>query len=177
MSERKVILYIAMSIDGYIAGKDDNLDFLSMVELEGEDYGYSGFINTVDTVIMGRRTYDKVLSFGIEFPHAGKECYILTRTKKPSEGNKHFYNKNIAELIHSLKSKTGKNIFCDGGAETVHLLLQKKLIDEIIISVIPVFLGDGIRLFNGEEPEQKLKLISCKSFEKGLVQLYYQIVH
>jgi len=175
MPGRKVILYIAMSLDGYIATKDDNIDFLSIVEKNGEDYGYFDFVNTIDTVIMGRKTYEKVLSFGIGFPHADKECYILTRTEKPAEGNLHFYNKKLSDLINSLKSKTGKNIFCDGGAETVHLLLQEKLIDEIIISVIPVLLGAGIRLFKGEEPEQNLKLISTKSFEKGLVQVHYSL--
>lgn len=175
MPGRKVVLYIAMSLDGYIASGDDKLDFLGMVEQEGEDYGYSGFILTVDTVIMGRKTYDKVLSFGIGFPHADKECYILTRDSKPSEGNIHFYNQNLSELIHRLKNKSGKNIFCDGGAETVHSLLKNKLLDELIISVIPVLLGDGIKLFKGDEPEQKLKLISSKSYKKGLVQLHYSV--
>jgi dihydrofolate reductase len=175
MSERKLILYIAASLDGYIATKDDNLDFLRLVEQKGEDYGYAKFIKTVDTVIMGRKTYDKVLSFGIGFPHANKECYILTRTQKPSEENIHFYNRDIVELINQLKSKKGKNIFCDGGAETVHLLLKNKLIDELIISIVPVLLSNGIRLFNGEQPQQNLHFISSKSFEKGLVQLHYKL--
>ena len=175
MPDRKVILYIAMSLDGYIATNDDNIDFLSLVEQNGEDYGYFDFVNTIDTVIMGRKTYEKVLSFGIGFPHEDKECYILTSAKKPSEGNIHFYNQPLTDLISHLKSKNGKNIYCDGGAETVHSLLKQKLFDELIISVIPVLLGDGIRLFKGEEPEQKLKLISSKSYEKGLVQVHYQI--
>ena len=74
MGNRKIILYIAVSIDGYIAGPEDNLDFLSIVESPPEDYGYSNFVSTIDTVVMGRKTYDKVLGFGIEFPHKGREC-------------------------------------------------------------------------------------------------------
>ncbi len=81
MTSRKVILYIASSLDGFIAKENDDISFLSVVEKKGEDYGYHAFIETVDTVIMGRKTYDKVLSFGIDFPHHDKKCYELTRTK------------------------------------------------------------------------------------------------
>lgn len=174
--DRKVILYIAMSIDGFIAGKNDELDFLKQVETTGEDYGYAQFIETIDTVIMGRKTYDIVLSFGVGFPHEDKKCYILTRVSRATEANVTFYNDKINTLIDDLKKTDGKNIFIDGGAEVVHLLLKNQLIDELIISIIPVLLGDGIRLFKGEEPWQKLELISAKSFEKGLVQLHYSAI-
>jgi len=173
---RKVVLYIAMSLDGFIAGKNDELDFLTQVEKEGEDYGYAQFIETIDTVIMGRKTYEIVLSFGVGFPHADKKSYILTRTSRDTEANVNFFNGNINTLIDDLKKTDGKNIFIDGGAKAVHLLLKNKLIDELIISIIPVLLGDGIRLFKGEEPEQKLELISTKAFEKGLVQLHYSAI-
>ena len=82
MQQRKVILYIAMSLDGFIAGENDNLDFLSTVEVPDEDYGYSDFTNTVDTVIMGRKTYDKVMSFGVPFPHAEPVDHCLPRTAR-----------------------------------------------------------------------------------------------
>lgn len=173
---RKVVLYIAMSLDGFIAGKNDELDFLTQVEKEGEDYGYAQFIETIDTVIMGRKTYEIVLSFGVGFPHADKKSYILTRTSRDTEANVNFFNGNINTLIDDLKKTDGKNIFIDGGAKVVHLLLKNQLIDELIISIIPVLLGDGIRLFKGEEPEQKLELISTKAFEKGLVQLHYSAI-
>ncbi|HNP99428.1 MAG TPA: dihydrofolate reductase, partial [Bacteroidia bacterium] len=78
MNQRKIILYIACSVDGYIAGPNDNLDFLSMVERPSEDYGYQKFTDTIDAVIMGRKTYDKVLSFGIPFPHSGRNCFVVT---------------------------------------------------------------------------------------------------
>lgn len=172
--ERKVILYIATSLDGYIASPDDNLDFLSVVEQEGEDYGYAQFIETVDTVIVGRKTYDKVLSMGFDFPHTDKESYIVTRTAKPAIGKVQFYTENIKTLILKLKEQEGKNIFVDGGAEVVNLLLKDNLIDEFCISIIPVLLGGGIRLFQNNRPELPLKFIRSETFKSGLVQVWYQ---
>lgn len=172
--ERKVILYIATSLDGYIASPDDNLDFLSVVEQEGEDYGYAQFIESVDTVIVGRKTYDKVLSMGFDFPHSDKESYIITRTPKPATGKIEFYTGDLKNLILKLKKQEGKNIFVDGGAEVVNLLLKDNLIDEFCISIIPVLLGDGIRLFQDNRPELPLKFVRSESFKSGLVQVWYQ---
>ena len=123
-SGRNVIVYIAMSLDGFIAKEDGDIEFLSMVETEGEDYGYHEFIKTVDTVIVGRKTYDKIVSLVHTFPHQDKESYIITRTKKPDQGNIKFYTGDLQSLIDQLKSKKGKHIYCDGGAEIIHELLQ-----------------------------------------------------
>lgn len=171
---RKVILYIATSLDGYIATKNENLDFLSLVEQEGEDYGYADFIKTVDTVIVGRKTYDKVLSMGFDFPHADKESYIITRTPKPTIGNIQFYTENLEALILKLKEKDGQNIFVDGGAEIVNLMMNDNLIDVFCVSIIPVLLGDGIRLFQDNRPELQLKFVRSETFKSGLVQIWYQ---
>lgn len=172
---RKVIVYIAMSLDGFIAGTNDNLGFLSLVEQAGQDYGYSDFIITIDTVIIGRKTYEKVIWMGYAYPHTGKDVYIITRTKRPAIGTFTFYTGDLKDLVIKLKSEQGKNIYCDGGAEIVTELLKLNLVDELIISVIPVLLSDGIRLFKDGRPEQTLKLISEKSFDKGLVQLHYKL--
>ena len=142
---RKAILYIACSLDGYIATIDDDLSFLNDVQKKGEDYGYTDFTNSVDTVFMGRKTYDKVASMGFPNPHPSKEFYVITRTKRPSFENISFYTKDVNDLLHDLKQKNGKHIYIDGGANLVHHLLKANLIDELIISVIPVLLGDGIR--------------------------------
>ena len=173
MTQRKVILYIACSLDGYIAKPNHNLDFLSIVQQEGEDYGYANFVETVETIIMGRKTYDWVMSQVEEFPHSNKQSFIITRAERPTQGNIVFYTDDLAKLIIGLKEKSGKNIFIDGGAETVNALLKEKLIDEIIISIIPILLGEGTRLFQEGFPEQGLQLISTKSFPKGLVQMHY----
>jgi dihydrofolate reductase len=102
MPNRKVILYIATSVDGYIAKPNDDLDFLSIVEQEGEDYGYVDFINTVDTVILGRKTFDWVMTQVQEFPHSDKETYVITRSPKPNIGNIKFYSGNLKELVSKL---------------------------------------------------------------------------
>lgn len=173
--KKKVILYIAMSLDGYIAKENNELDFLKIVERAGEDYGYYDFIKNIDTVIMGRKTYDMVLGFGIPFPHKDKKCYVLTRSKSGSDENVTFYNGALDKLISELRRKEGKDIFIDGGAETVNELLQLKLIDKLIISVIPVLLGNGIKLFNDGRPEQKLELMRSSTFSSGLAQLWYEV--
>jgi dihydrofolate reductase len=173
MNERSVILYIAMSLDGYIAAPGDDLSFLSMVEAAGEDYGYADFIDTVDTVVLGRKTYDWVMKQVTDFPHADKEAYVITRTPRPAVGNTNFYTGDVGKLIRQLKHASGKKIFIDGGAELVQALLKENLIDEYIISVIPVLLGDGIALFSRGLPKIPLALKQVKSYKTGLVQLHY----
>ena len=174
MDHRNVILYIAASLDGFIAAPNDDLSFLSLVEKNGEDYGYTDFIKTVDTVILGRKTYDWVMKHASAFLHTDKETYIITRTARPGNENVNFYTGNLKELVQNLKKKAGKNIFVDGGAEIVHELLLENLIDEFIISVIPVLLGKGVRLFNDGRPELYLELVRSKQYKTGLIQLYYK---
>ena len=163
-----------MSLDGFIATKDDSLEFLSMVEQKGEDYGYNDFVKSVDAVIIGRKTFEKVIAMGYEYPHTDKDVYILTRTAKPSIGNFKFYSEDLHRLVTDLKKQPGKNIYCDGGAEIANELMTNNLVDEFIISVIPVLLGDGIKLFKGGRPELKLELVSTKQFPKGLAQFHYK---
>lgn len=173
-SERKVIVYIATSLDGYIAGPDDDLSFLKIVEKEGEDYGYQDFMKDIDTIIIGRRTYDKVLTIAPEHTYPG-DVYVITRTPKPSKNKLKFYTDNLQQLVKDLKQQQGKNIFVDGGAQIINELLKSNLIDELYISIIPILLGKGIPMFDNKGPEQRLKLNSSKQFEKGLVQLHYSI--
>lgn len=173
-TDRKVILYISMSLDGYIATKDHSLEFLSMVEQEGEDYGYNDFVKTVDAVIIGRKTYEKVIAMGYEYPHTDKDVYIWTRTVRPAIGKFKFYTDDLSRLVHDLKRQPGKHIYCDGGAEIANELIKNNLVDEYIISVIPILLGDGIKLFKDGRPEQRLELISSKQYKKGLIQLHYK---
>lgn len=173
--QRKTILYIATSLDGFIAKPGDNLEFLQLVEMPGEDYGYSQFYEQIDTVILGKRTYDWVMDQVGEFPHQGKETYVLTRKNLDPIGTVSFYSGDLNELISKLKSQSGKHIFVDGGAQTVHRFLKDSLLDEIIISIIPVILGEGIRLFQEGFPEKRLILLGSKNFPSGLVQVHYQI--
>lgn len=172
---RKFILYIAMSLDGFIATKDDDLTFLNCVEKDGEDYGYTAFYESVDTVIIGRRTYEKVIAMGFK-PHEDKETWIFTQRPEPDKGRHQFYSGDLKGLVQKLRQSEGKHVFVDGGAFVAQEFLKGNLLDEIIVSVIPVLLGDGISLFGNELKCRNLELLETKSFEKGLVQLHYRIV-
>ena len=146
------------------------------MEKEGEDYGYAAFTATIDTIILGRRTYDWVLrEIGpSHYDNGDRNVYVITRTERPAVGRTIFYTGDLAKLVRQLKSGSGKNIYCDGGAEIVNALLEDDLIDEFIISVIPVLVGNGIRLFKDGRPEQELELISVKTFDTGLAQFRYK---
>jgi dihydrofolate reductase len=174
MEERKVKVYIAISLDGYIAHSDGNIDWLEIVVRAEEDYGYAAFIETIDTVIMGRKTYEKVLSFGGDFPHASRDCYVLSRTERPSDGQIRFYSGSPDELLYQIRSKPGKDIFIDGGSEAIDMFREKGLIDSYTVSIIPILLGEGIPLFKESNQELPLKLVEATTFDSGLVQLTYE---
>ena len=164
-----------MSIDGFIATKDDDISWLSIVDRQGEDYGYKAFSKSVDSYIVGRKTYDKVIKMVGNFPPAREfKCYILSRTKHGSEDGVTFYNGDVSALVSELKKSSAGSIYCDGGGEVVRLLMEEDLIDEYIISIIPHILGDGKRLFIGGVPGRNIELVSSRQYESGLVQLKYQ---
>jgi dihydrofolate reductase len=146
---RKVCLFIAMSLDGYIAKPNDDLSFLKLVEKEGEDYGYAAFTDSTDTLIIGRKTYEYVVrTLGSSFYDTGqRDVCVMTRRHLPSKGRVIFYSQPIEHLIQTLQSEKGKHIYCDGGAEVIHSLLNQDLVDEMTLSIVPVFLGEGVRLF------------------------------
>jgi dihydrofolate reductase len=176
MKERKLILYIACSLDGYIAKPGDDLEFLDRIRQEGEDYGFNEFLAKVDTVIVGRRTHDWVLDQVGAFPHQDKKVYVITRTPRESRDHVTFYHGDIGDLIHTVRQAPGKHIFCDGGAEIVQELLKRQLLDEMIINIIPVLTGEGIRLFREGRPEQDCRLINARSYPSGLLQMHYSMV-
>lgn len=175
MRNRKLSLFISMSLDGFLATTNDDLSWLSIVEREGEDYGYGDFTKDVDTYIVGRKTYDKVVSMIGEFPQASQyKCYVLTRQNMSDKDGITFYNGSIDELITTLKNQEGGTIYCDGGGEVVKELMKRNYIDEYIVSVIPVILGDGKRLFQGGVAPIDIDYIGSKAYDSGLVQLHYK---
>ncbi|AXP82994.1 Dihydrofolate reductase [Mariniflexile rhizosphaerae] len=173
---RKISLFIATSLDGYIAKPNDDLSFLKLVEKEGEDYGYGEFTDTIDTLIVGRKTYDYVLKEigSSHYDNGQRDVYVITKTQRPNVGRTTFYTDNLTDLVKQLKSENGKNIYCDGGAEIINELLKNDLIDEFIISVVPVLLGNGTRLFKDGRPEQLLEFVTIKTFDTGLTQVHYK---
>lgn len=170
--ERKVVLFIAPSLDGYIARKDESLDWLMKIEGDG-DNGYGAFYDSVDTVVLGRKTYDWVLEHVEgEFPYNDKACYIFTRGEAQKHENIHFVNEDITEFTTSLKKQPGKNIWVVGGGELIQLFLKEKCIDELIITVAPVIIGNGIPLFHEGDYELELELKNVQRFNQ-FVELHY----
>eukprot|EP01132_Coremiostelium_polycephalum_P000064 gene64-90_t len=149
----KTIVFIAVSLDGFIAKPDGDIAWLSLVERSNEDYGYGAFMEGIDTVVMGRKTYDKLLTLDPKFLHGDKDCYVIS-TKQPlkKEGNVTFYQGGLAELIQQLKA-CSKGIYIEGGGELI---------------------GKGIPLFKVGEQEEKLRLLHVQSYPSGLVQMHYQ---
>lgn len=175
LGQRKVILYIALSIDGYIAAPGDDLDFLSVVQREGEDYGYSELLAATDTLITGRKTYEWVVKEVGTYPNQDRKVYVIGSSSPTIVGNIEWYQGDVAELIHRLKQvNSDKHIFCEGGAQLASSLLRAGLIDEMILSVIPVIIGDGIRLFERSIGKTALRLVKSRQFDSGLVQLHYE---
>lgn len=169
---RKNVLYIAVSLDGMIAREDGSIDWLDEFEGEG-DNGYSAFYQTVDTVILGRSTYEHVKILIPVFPYQDKTCYVFTRTPG-SYQDEHvtFINEGAKAFTDRLKLDKGLNIWIAGGAELVNAFMKEDAIDEFIITVIPVVLGSGIPLFHELTNETKLRLIGMKQFGQA-VQLHY----
>ena len=173
-NNRKLVLFIAASLDGYIAAKDDSLDWLYKVEGEG-DNGYSEFYETIDTVLMGRRTYDWILeNVTGDFPYKDKECYVFSRSVTEDNVEVKFVKDNIVGFTNKLKQQQGKNIWIVGGGELLRSFLKEKLIDELILTVAPTLIGNGIPLFKEDDLHLELFLKGIKRFNQ-FVELHYEV--
>ncbi len=171
---RKIVLFIAMSLDGYIATEDESLEWLFQVEGEG-DNGYSGFYETVDTVLMGRKTYDwLVREEPGDFSIKDSICYVFTRSERLDRENIRFVNPDIPQFVQQLKRQEGKNIWMIGGGELLYFFLKEPFIDEMIVTVAPVLLGKGIPLFNPGDYMLNLFLKSVRQFNQ-FVELHYEV--
>jgi dihydrofolate reductase len=170
----KLCLFIATSLDGFIAKKDGDIKFLDKVDETNQDYGYLDFIKDVDSVILGRKTFDKVTSMvGDEFSYDKRPVYVISHQTRPNIRTISFRQDPIS-LVKELKDQ-GQKIFCDGGSDLIHTLLKAKLVDEITISFIPILLGDGIRLFQSGLDKSDLQLVDSKAYKSGLVQVHYTL--
>ena len=173
---RNVTLFIAMSLDGYIADVNGGVGWLGG-EKSGENdmASYAEFIRDIDTVIMGANTYEQLVTelSPDEWMYPDLTSYIITHhPKQPTERIK-FTRENPVQLITRLKAQAGKNIWICGGASIVNQLIQNDLIDKYYINVIPTILGDGIRLFDTSGKEIKLRLLQTKSYN-GITDLVYE---
>jgi dihydrofolate reductase len=164
-------VFIATSLDGFIARRDGSIDWLSAVERPGQDYGYARFFADVDALVLGRRTYDTVLGFP-SWPYGDKRCVVVTHNPPEARHGERFHSGAPAPLLEQLHADGVRRVYVDGGA-TIRLFMRDGLIDDITLSIIPVILGDGIRLFDDGVPERKLRLERSEAFPSGLVQLTY----
>lgn len=173
---RKVTLFIAMSLDGYIADKDGGVDWLNGQEEDGENMDtYSEFVKTIDTIIMGWNTYHQVITelSPEEWVYPEQISYVITHREIPSTERIHFTSESPCDLVKRLREEEGNGIWICGGASIVRQLMETDLIDTLHISVIPTLLGDGVRLFGPLEKEQKLRLVKTQSYN-GITDLVYE---
>ncbi|KXZ20180.1 dihydrofolate reductase family protein [Bacillus nakamurai] len=173
-SQRKLVFYGAISADGYLARENHSLDWLIGTEGE-EDTDYADFYESVDTIIMGRKTYEEILVLlPEEFPYKGKECFVFSRTLTGSSEDVQFIHEDAADFIRTLKHQDGKRIWIVGGSELLHPVLEEKLVDEFIIQIAPVLLGRGIPLFKSGDRETRLKLTDVRRY-KQFAELHYEV--
>lgn len=174
---RKIKLYIACSLDGYIATADDGLDWLiGFPNPDNNDYGYNSFYETVDTLIMGGKTYRVITNMGEEWPYSGKTTYLISRNETNLPPDIIKLSDKWLEEIANMKEENGKDIWLMGGGEIISPLVERQLIDEMIITYIPTLLGKGIPLFPPVKEESVWKTIKSTCFESGVLQATFEIV-
>lgn len=168
-----IVLYIAASLDGYIARKDGAIDWLSMVEREGEDYGYDAFYDSVEAVITGSKTYEMGLGLK-DWPYPGKKTFVLTRrTLRSDRTDVEFVSGDARTIVSGIEAQGFRRLWLVGGGATTRAFQRAGLIDEYILSTLPVILGEGIPLFPPLGSQQPLVLTGVKQYPSGLVQTRY----
>jgi dihydrofolate reductase len=172
---RKIKLYIATSIDGYIASSDGRIDWLTeFPNPDNLDYGYTEFLQSIDTTLMGNTTYKQLVKLGIPWPYPNKRNFVFTRnTELQNNENISFVSGNIISFVEDLKRQEGKDIWLIGGSQVNTAILNAGLLDEYILSIIPVILGKGISLFDAESHETRISFKDSVSYKTGVVQLNY----
>jgi len=176
----KASVYVGTSLDGFIARRDGSIDWLNEAQglvPEGEDCGYKAFMDTVDTLIMGRKTFEQVLTFG---PWHYGDTPVVVLSHNPVTIPSHLpdtvshSSESPRALLDRLSSQGVKHVYVDGG-NTIQGFLAESLIDEITMTTVPVALGDGIPLFGPMEKDLKLTHVSTIPYDFGFVQTTYQI--
>lgn len=172
----KTILYIATSLDGKIARKDGSLDWLfSLPNPNQIDYGYVDFLSTIGTTVMGRKTYNEILGFEVEWPYQGINSYVVTTSQnfKPTTPDTFSLSTDLNDFIDNLKLEGKKDIWLIGGGELIASFLEKKILDRMILTVIPTIIGEGIPLFPNINEDSNWELVNVEKFETGVVSLTY----
>lgn len=179
LNRPKISVFIATSIDGYIAKKNNDIDWLTKFNPptgkgEDKDCGFSKFFSSVDALVMGKNTYNVVSHFD-PWPYEGKRVIVLSSTLTSVCKQAGLFNGDITQLIKKLHSEGIKHIYVDGGA-TISQFLNMGLVDQLIISIIPVVLGSGIPLFSNINNDKWCRLMTSQTYSNGLVQLHYEVI-
>lgn len=174
----KVSVYIATSLDGFIARPNGGIDWLPAGDDSGEDYGYQEFMDSVDALVMGRNTYETALSFGT-WPYAGKSAVVLSsRTVEiPADiaGSVEAMSGTPSEVVRRMEARGARHLYVDGG-KTIQGFLAAGLVTQMIITRVPVLIGSGLPLFGPLPEDVRLRHVATRSFAIGLVQSKYEVV-
>lgn len=171
--------FIAASLDGFIAREDDDLSWLEdeTLKIPSEDYGYQEFFNSIDTIVLGRRTYETISNFS-KWPYANKRVVVLSHAPLTLLGDTSTMVESASlrpeELVSYLKNTGSEKVYVDGG-KTIQSFLEAGFIDEITLTIIPILLGRGIPLFNSQSKECRLDLVHQKTYKNGYVQVRYRL--
>lgn len=172
----KTVLYLAMSVDGYIADEQGDVNWLRGDGSQPDAPGsYPAFYDTVDTVVMGWTTYHQIVTelSPDSWPYQGRPCYVVTHRQEPDREGIHFWNGELTALVDKLKKEREGNIWICGGASVAGQLLKEGRIDQLWLSVIPTVLGRGVRLFPEMKQEFSLKLVGTEQYN-GIVDIVYE---
>jgi dihydrofolate reductase len=170
---RRIVLGLGISLDGYIARLNDAVDFLFMPK----DYSMGPFMASVDTAIMGRKTWAAALKMGGSFGGSSMATYVFSRSEPAGERDGlTFVTETPAAFVSRLRERPGKNIWLMGGGELAREFLKADLVDDLELGVVPVLLGEGIPLFPRGFPQRDFRLVENETYSKGLVVLKYQRV-
>ena len=173
---RHVIVHIATSADGFIARPDGDMEWLTSRPAPAGFYGMNAFVRSIDTKVLGRKTYEASLRLGARFDEKSR-FIVFSRHAPPADApaGVEFVNGGIGPFVSRLREQPGKNIWLMGGGELIASFLDEQAIDEFVISVVPVLIGDGIPLIARRHRHVPLGLHSIERFEDGVVQLHYRV--
>jgi len=175
MTKPRTSTFCAVSLDGFLARSDGSIDWLK--PFEGEEHGFLAFFASIDSVVMGRRTYEFVLQMlraGLPWPYRGKRCVVMTHRPVEGDNQERAFAGEPKALLDELEGQQARHVYVDGGV-VIRSFLAAGLLDEITVSVVPCLLGAGFPLFGGVRRESGLKLDRAKSFNNGLVQVHYRV--
>ena len=176
MPQRKIIVNIATSADGYVARRDGDLDWLTERPAPKGFYGLPEFERSIDAKILGRKTFDRSLELGAHFSSASVH-YVFSRQAPPlsTPPGVAFVTESIGAFAARLRTQPGKNVWMMGGGEIIGAFLDERAIDEFIITVVPIFIGEGIPLLSPRHRDVPLRLLGVQQFPDGVVQLHYEV--